>query len=109
MRFFIFSLIVFTTNFSFSQEKILRNEIIESEGKFGIKPIMKKSDETIIQFDSIPIPLGGQYFNYYCVKKNGMWGGVFVSRYSVIEVIPYQYNNIKSIRNDFRFELPFLY
>lgn len=109
MRLFIISFIFFTTNFSLSQKNELRQKIVESEGKYGIAPVMKSSDDAIIEFDSIPIQLGGQFFNYYCVKKNGMWGVVFVSRYSVIEVIPYQYNNIKNIRNDFRFELPFLY
>lgn len=107
MRFLIISFIFLTTAFSFSQKIELRHKIIESEGKYGIIPdIAYKVDA---QFDSVPVQLGGPYYNYYCAKKNGMWGVIYVSKHSVIEVIPYQYDNIQSIRNDFRFELPFLY
>lgn len=99
------------TNFCFSQRNILGHKIIESEGKYGIIPDERSNQKAIIQFDSIPIQLGGQFSRYYCVKKNGMWGVVYVSSDfdSIIEVSPYLYSNVQSIRNDFRSELLFLY
>ncbi len=98
-------------NFCFSQRNILGHKIIESEGKYGIIPDERSNQKAIIQFDSIPIQLGGQFSPYYCVKKNGMWGVVYVSSDfdSIIEVSPYLYSNVQSIRNDFRSELLFLY
>ncbi len=108
MRFLIITFVFLMSNFSFSQKNELRHRVVESEGNYGIIPD-NSSHEISLQFDSVPVQLGGSHYNYYCARKDRMWGVIYVSKYSVIDVIPYRYHNVQSIKKDFRSEVPFLY
>lgn len=57
--------------------------------------------ETSALFDSIPVHLIEQF---YCCKKNGLWGVCFLKEQDSIplEIIPYQYYTIQALKDDCR-------
>lgn len=75
--------------------------VTQNNGKYGILR-MGYNYEVAPQFDSIPVRLKEHFF---CVKKNGMWGVIFLQEQDSIplEIVPYQYNSIQQIEDDYRY------
>lgn len=70
------------------------------DGKYGILNI-SYNYEVAPQFDSIPIRFEELF---YCVKKNGMWGLIFLQEHDsiLLEIIPCRYSTIKQLQLDCR-------
>jgi len=85
--------------FSLKNDKI--PTVTQNNGKYGILR-MGYNYEIPPQFDTLPIRLKEHFF---CVKKNGMWGVIFLQEQDSVplEIFPYQYDNIQQIEDNYKY------